>query len=90
LGTARFGLATGINAGGELAVLRQPLRRAFKRALRRGPLCLVTANFLIGGARLGQIATGARKLLCEFLDRHGVSQLGVPPAPLCEFAELSL
>jgi hypothetical protein len=70
--------------------LGQALRRAFKRAARCHLLGLATPNFLIGSARVSQIATGADELVGEVLDRDGVRELAVPLAVFGEFAKLGL
>jgi len=85
-----FGADVGVETRGELAVLCQTPRGVFERPPGRHLLSLATPDFLIGGARVGQIATSADELLREFLDRDGIRQLAVPPAVLGKFAKLGI
>jgi hypothetical protein len=85
-----FCIAVAIKTRDKLAMLRQPLRYGIKRPMRRGPLGFTSADFLIGGARFGQIAAGDDKLLRELLGRDRIGQLAVPVAMLGKFCELSV
>ena len=71
-GKRGFGFAVGIDAGREVAVLREALGRAFDDATGGRGFRLALSHLLFGGARIGQGVAGIGELSREFLVSHRI------------------